>query len=302
MPKTVFIYAKNGGPGGGRGKCCNYTAFGTSTTQTSVSTCQGRRNACGSSLHSYELRGQLWEFSSISTSPFGRYWTDRFPQHTRTHILFDSNTYNHRTHIFILKHTRMQIHIHVFFDIYTRFWHAHIRECTHTCSLIHNYIFLKQTPLLKNTLWTQTCLLKHTHIRDLRLGRHCEEFQESSPLLRMREEELSRSLRGGSGVQFPTLIPSSCLSRLRKRTHSFVWFRSVFSPGLPRNQIARNSSRFLVYTKVYSWVCVYDVTHACLSPNRNEIYWLTHTYTHTHRYACYQGQSRTHEGPTLHSS
>jgi len=32
------------------------------------------------------------------------------------------------------------------------------------------------------------------------------------------------SLRGGSGAQFPTLIPSSCLPRLRKHTHSFVWW------------------------------------------------------------------------------
>jgi len=31
------------------------------------------RDACGSSLHSYELRGQLREFSSTSTSPF-RWW------------------------------------------------------------------------------------------------------------------------------------------------------------------------------------------------------------------------------------
>jgi len=51
-----------------------------------------------------------------------------------------------------------------------------------------------------------------------------------------------------------------------------------------------------------SCICVYDVTHAYLSPNKNEIYWFTHTYTHTHRYACYQGQSRTHGGQTLHSS
>jgi len=150
--------------------------------------------------------------------------------------------------------------------------------------------------------WKQTCLLKHTHIQEFWLGRHCEEVKETTPLSRMREEELSRSLRGGSGAQFPTMIPSSCLPRLRKRTHSFVWFRSVFSPVLPRNQIARKSSLFLVYTKVYSYMCVYDVTHAYLSPNKNEIYWLTHTYTHTHRYVCYQGQSRTHGGPTLYSS
>ena len=49
-----------------------------------------------------------------------------------------------------------------------------------------------------------------------------------------------------------------------------------------------NSSLFLVYTKVYSCMCVYDITHAYLSPHNNEI------YTHTHRYACYQGQSRAH--------
>ena len=71
---------------------------------------------------------------------------------------------------------------------------------------------------------------------------------------------------------------------------------------LPRNQIARNSSLFLVYTKVYSYMCVCDVTHAYLSPNKNEICWLTHTYTHTYRYAYYPGQSQTHGGPTLHSS
>jgi len=95
------------------------------------------------------------------------------------------------------------------------------------------------------------------------------------------------SLRGGSGAQFPTLIPSSCLPRSRKHTHSCVWFRRVFSPVLPRNQISRNSSLFLVYTKVYSFMCVYDVTHAYLSPHKNEIYRLTHTNTHTHRYAWY---------------
>jgi len=110
------------------------------------------------------------------------------------------------------------------------------------------------------------------------------------------------SLRGGSGAQFPTLIPSSCLPRLRKHTHSFVWFRSVFSPVLPRNQIARNSSLFFVYTKVYSCMCVYDVTHAYLSSNKNEIYWPTHTNTHTYRYAWYQGQGWAHGGQTLDSS
>jgi len=104
------------------------------------------------------------------------------------------------------------------------------------------------------------------------MGRHCEQVKESTLLLRMREEKLSWSLRGVSGAQFPTLIPSSCLARLRKRTHSFVGSKSVFLPVLPRNQIARNSSVFLVYTKVYSSRCVYDVTHAYLSPNKNEIY------------------------------
>ena len=44
---------------------------------------------------------------------------------------------------------------------------------------------------------------------------------------------------------------------------------------------------------------VYDVTHAYLSPYKNEIYWLTHTYTHTHRYAGYQGRSRTHSSYLL---
>jgi len=73
MPKIVFIYVKDGGPGGGRGKWCRYNAFGASKARTSGSSCQGRRNACGSSLHSHELRGQFWEFSSISTSPF-RWW------------------------------------------------------------------------------------------------------------------------------------------------------------------------------------------------------------------------------------
>ena len=34
--------------------------------------CQGRRHACGSSLHSYELRGQLWEFPSTSISDGSR--------------------------------------------------------------------------------------------------------------------------------------------------------------------------------------------------------------------------------------
>ena len=176
------------------------------------------------------------------------------------------------------------MHVHLFFHTQTFIWN--IRPC------------------FQSRLWRQTCLLKHTHIQEFRLGRHCEEVKDSTPLRRMREEELSLSLRGGSGAQFPTLIPSSHLPRSRKRTHSFVWFRSVFSRVLPRNHIARNSSLFLVYTKVYSCMCLYDVTHAYLPPNKNEIHWLTHTHTHTHnhRYACYQGQSRVHGGQTLYSS
>ena len=54
----------------------------------------------------------------------------------------------------------MQIQIHVLFDMYIRFSHAHIRKCTHTRSLIHNYFFLKHTPYLKNTLWTQNLFFK----------------------------------------------------------------------------------------------------------------------------------------------
>mmetsp|Transcript_90156 Transcript_90156/g.131951 ORF Transcript_90156/g.131951 Transcript_90156/m.131951 type:complete len:177 (+) Transcript_90156:361-891(+) len=46
--------------------------------------------------------------------------------------------------------------------------------------------------------------------------------QRNNTAVEDARRRVSRSLRGGSGAQFPTLIPSSCLPRLRKRTHSFV--------------------------------------------------------------------------------
>ena len=144
------------------------------------------------------------------------------------------------------------------------------------------------------------------YIQDLQLGRHCEEVVRVPPLPMMRVEELSRSLRGGSGAQLPTLIPSSYSLHLRKRTHSFVGFRSVFSPVLPRKQIAKNSSLFLAYSKVYSCiVCLWGKLHMLVAnkiniTNTTNMYFLTHTRTYTNRYACYQGESRTHGGQTLH--
>jgi len=59
-------------------------------------------------------------------------------------------------------------------------------------------------------------------LQEFRLGRHWEEVKDSTPLRRVRTEELSLSLKGGSSAQFPTSIPSSYLPRSRKRTHSFV--------------------------------------------------------------------------------
>jgi len=56
---------------GGRGKWWSYTRY--ELLVAAPGSCQGRRHACGSSRHSYELRGQSREFSSISTSPF-RWW------------------------------------------------------------------------------------------------------------------------------------------------------------------------------------------------------------------------------------
>ena len=38
------------------------------------------------------------------------------------------------------------------------------------------------------------------------MGHHCEEVKESTPPLRMHEQELSQSLRGGSGAQFIKLF------------------------------------------------------------------------------------------------
>ena len=146
------------------------------------------------------------------------------------------------------------------------------------------------------------------YIQDLQLGRHCEEVARVPPLSMMRVEELSRSLRGGSGAHLPTLIHSSYSLHWTKRTHSFVWFRSVFSLVLPRNQIAKNSSLFLVYSKVYSCiVCLWDRLHLLVAnknniANKTNMYFLILTRTYTNRYACYQSESRTHGGQTLHSS
>jgi len=142
------------------------------------------------------------------------------------------------------------------------------------------------------------------YIQDLQLGRHCQDVARVPPLSIMRVEELSRSLRGGSGANLPTLILSSYSLHLTKRTHSFVWFRSVFSLVLPRNQISKNSSLFLVYSKVYSCiVCLWDRLHLLVA-NKNNIAnnFLIHTRTYTNRYACYQSESRTHGGQTLYSS
>jgi len=87
------------------------------------------------------------------------------------------------------------------------------------------------------------------------------------------------SLRGGSGARFPTLIPSSCLPRLRKHNHSFLWFRRVFLPVLPCNQIARNSSISWVIP-MYMHVCVYMMSHTHICHQTIMKYTDLHTQIH----------------------
>ena len=137
-------------------------------------------------------------------------------------------------------------------------------------------------------------LINHTQIQELHLARHCEGVKIPTLHRRMRAEELSQSSTGGSGAQFPTLIPWNYLLPLRKRTPLFVWFRSVFSPVFPCNQIARNSSPFLVFTKVFWCICIwyiyisiYGCTHTICHQTK-----LTYTYLQPHIYTQVCGQQR----------
>ena len=79
------------------------------------------------------------------------------------------------------------------------------------------------------------------------------ENKHDTPALASRQHvHTHANTRKYSGAHLPTLIRLSYSLHSTKRTPSFVGFRSVFSLVLPRNQIAKNSSLFLVYSKVYS--------------------------------------------------
>ena len=69
MPKIVFIYVKDGGPGGGRGKWCSYTAFGASKARTSGSNCQGRRTAAAAVSIHMNFEGSCENFLQSAPPP-----------------------------------------------------------------------------------------------------------------------------------------------------------------------------------------------------------------------------------------
>jgi len=52
-------------------------------------------------------------------------------------------------------------------------------------------------------------LLKHTHIQELRLGRHCEEVKESTPLMRMREDSEVSSRLSSLAIRLRGIYASS---------------------------------------------------------------------------------------------
>jgi len=126
-----------------------------------------------------------------STGKKAPYWT-----HANTH----TRTFEY-IHTFLTS-THTQMHTHLFFDTPTFFSETHALCKKHTLSTNLSFKTYTYTGASTGVAIARRSKTQH------RCGGS--------------EEELSRSLRGGSGAQFPTWIPSSCLPRLRKRTHSFV--------------------------------------------------------------------------------
>jgi len=148
-----------------------------------------------------------------------------------------------------------------------------LRDLSDTVSFIHTCTFLVCCP--------DFCMYVHTHTRT-----HARMYA----CMNMRACTHACIYERGWTSRHTQTLTFFFMCRSSGSTNANVFFH------------VQELQQFHVQELRQSCMCVYDVTHTYLSPNKNEIYWLTHTYTHTHRYACYQGQSRTHGGPTLHSS
>ena len=122
-------------------------------------------------------------------------------------------------------------------------------------------------------------------------------YETDLAVLVSKETSLPLSIVTSPWLRTLVLRRDPRIVHLTKRTQSFVWFRSVFSLVLPRNQIAKNSFLFLVYSKVYSCiVCLWGRLHLLVAnktniANKTNMYFLIHTRTYTNRYACYQSES-----------
>ena len=135
--------------------------------------------------------------------------------------LFDSNTYNHITHFFFKTHTHADTHTRTFRHIHTFLTRTHTQMHTHL--FFNTQLYFSETNALikKHTLNANLSFKTYTYTgtstgSPLRGGQRIITAGEDARRRAVAEFERWQR-RAVSNID-----PSSCLPRLRKRTHSFV--------------------------------------------------------------------------------